>query len=110
MPRFKQTPQHPSQVILFTRSVDESIPTDSNVRMLCETMDMLDWSGILSSYSEDSARVAAEVGLVFLNAVSIDGSKVRSVASRKAIYNQNRIERERASIERVLRDAGAAGK
>jgi transposase len=54
---------------------------------------------------EDSARVSAEFGLVFLNAVSIDGSKVRSRASRKAVYDQKRTERERARIEIVLREA-----
>jgi transposase len=54
---------------------------------------------------EDSARVCAESGLVFLNAVSIDGSKVRGKASRKAVYDQKRIDRQRAQIERVLREA-----
>lgn len=174
MPRFKEAPQHPSQVMLFGISVDESVPADSDVRLLGEVMDLLDWSGILGSYSydgcpayppqvmtkilayaysngvrssrkiealvendkrymwlagglspdfhtlarfrrtkwaylvelfEDSARVSAEFGLVFLNAVSIDGSKVRSKASRKAVYDQKRIERERARIESVLREA-----
>jgi transposase len=174
MPRFKQAPQHPSQVMLFGLSVDESVPADSDVRVLSEVMDLLDWSGIVSSYCDDgcpayppqvmtkilayaysngvrssrkieslvendkryiwlagglrpdfhtlarfrrdkweylvglfddSARICAQFGLVLLNAVSIDGSKVRSSASGKAVYDEKRIERERARIESVLREA-----
>jgi len=177
MPRFKQVPQHPSQVMLFGVSVDESVPASSDVRVLSEVMDLLDWSGILGSYCdegcpayppqimakvlayaysngirssrkiealvendrryiwlagglrpdfhtlarfrrdkwdhlvelfEDSVRVCAEFGLVLMNVVSIDGSKVRAKSSRKAVYNQKRIDRERSQIEKVLREAEEA--
>src|SRR5450759_4561124 len=53
MPRFKEAPQHPSQVMLFGMSVDESVPADSDVRLVGEVMDLLDWSGIVGSYSDD---------------------------------------------------------
>ena len=174
MPKFKQVPQHPSQVMLFGVSVDESVPANSDVRVLGEVMDLLDWSSIVGSYSdegcpayppqvmakilayaysngirssrkvealvendrryiwlagglrpdfhtlarfrrdkwdhlvelfEDSVRVCAEFGLVLMNVVSIDGSKVRAKSSRKAVYNQKRVDRERAQIEKVLREA-----
>lgn len=174
MPRFKQSPNDPSQVMLFSTSVDDAIPADSAVRVISELMDMLDWSGLVGSYSntgcppyhpqvmtkvlayayslgirssrriadlvendkrfiwlagglqpdfrtlarfrrdkgaylvtlfEDSARLADEAGLVFLNVACTDGSKIRSAASRKAVYDQSRIDKEKTRIEDILREA-----
>jgi transposase len=174
MPQFKNMPGHRDQVVLFPTCLDDMVSESSDVRALDEIMDMLDWSGIEGSYSEqgcpayppkvmakllayaysngvrssrkiealvendkrymwlaggltpdfhtlarfrrdkwehvvelfdDSARVAAECGLVFLNDVAIDGSKIRGSASRKAVYDQKRINRGRAHIERILREA-----
>jgi len=174
MPRFKQMPLNPDQVMLFPVSVDAALPADSDVRAISEVMDLLDWSKILSSYSEegcpayppqvmtrilvyayssgvrssrkiealvendkryiwlaggltpdfhtlarfrrdkweylvslfeDTARLCREAGLVKLDLVAIDGSKVPGAASRRSVYDGKRIERERAAIERVLSEA-----
>ena len=52
MPNFKQMPMTPSQVLLFPVSVEESLPKESDVRVLGEAMDMLDWTGFEAGYSE----------------------------------------------------------
>jgi transposase len=65
------------------------------------------WDHLVKLF-EDSARVAAECGLVFLNDVSIDGSKIRGNASRRSVYDQKRVERESAHIEKVMREAEEA--
>jgi transposase len=52
MPNFKQMPMTPSQVLLFPMSVEESVPRDSDVRVLGEAMDLLDWSVFEAGYSE----------------------------------------------------------
>ena len=44
-----------------------------------------------------SGRVCCEAGLVFLNVVSTDGSKIRAAASKKQMYNQDRLEAEQDS-------------
>ncbi len=51
MPKFKQAPMDPAQVMMFASSVDESIPADADVRLLWEAMERLDWSALESSYS-----------------------------------------------------------
>jgi len=174
MPRFKDMPMHPSQILMFSQSVEEAVPADSDVRVLSEVMDSLDWSVLERSYSEtgrpaypprvlakmlayayskgmrssrkieefvendkryiwlaggltpdhntlarfrldkwaeltelykDSVRVCAEAGLVFLNVVSVDGSKLQAKSSRKAIYDDSRVAREMAAVEKVLQEA-----
>jgi transposase len=59
----------------------------------------------LKSLFENSVRVSAEVGLVFLNAVCTDGTKILASASKKRLYGQKRIDRERDAIEKILREA-----
>jgi transposase len=174
MPRFKEMPMHPSQVLLFSQSVEEALPTESDVRTFNDVMECMSYSGIESrcaevgcppyppkvmvkvlgyAYSkgirssrkieeqlkidvrfiwlagglkpdhntlarfrkqnwkeltelfEDSVRVSCEAGLVFLNAVSTDGSKIEAAASRKRVYSQSRIERAIAAVEKVLQEA-----
>lgn len=174
MAHFKQMPMQPNQVLLFATSVDSAIPAESDVRIMSEIMDMLDWSDMESGYSDkgcpaypprvltkllayayyngvrssrkieslvendkryiwlagglapdfrtlarfrrakwaelvslfdDTARLCATAGLVFLNLVSIDGSKVCGAASARSVYNAKRIERERKCIEKVLEEA-----
>lgn len=50
MPRFKQAPQAPSQMWLLPPSLDEMVSEDSEVRLLSEVMDHLDWSVLENSY------------------------------------------------------------
>lgn len=50
MPRFKQMPQDPSQVWLMPPSLDDMVSQDSEIRLLSEVMDHLDWSILESSY------------------------------------------------------------
>lgn len=53
----------------------------------------------------DTVRVCSEVGLVFLNTVAVDGSKIPAAASRQSLYGRDRIERQLAAIEAMLREA-----
>ena len=174
MPRYKQMPLEPGQLMLFRQSVDDAIPKGCDVRGFADVMCCLDYSsldgkccergcppypprvmakvlgyayskGIRSSrrieqhLSYDvrfmwlagglkpdhntiarfrkenwrelkglfvqSARVCCEAGLVFLNVVSTDGSKIRAAASKKKMYNQARVERELAAVEKILQEA-----
>ena len=54
-----------------------------------------------------SARVCCEAGLAYLNVVSTDGSKIRAAASKKQMYDKDRLEREMAAVEKVLEEAEA---
>ena len=177
MPNFKGMPKVPTQLHMFPESIDAAIPADSNVRVLSEVMDRLDWSKMERSYSEtgrpayppkvlgkilayaysngvrssrkieelvendkryiwlaggltpdfhtlarfrrdkwseirglyeDSVRVCAECGLVFLNVVAFDGSKIPAAGSKKSVYGEKRLSREREAVERVLREAEEA--
>ena len=145
MPHFKEMPLHPSQTLLFGLSVEDALPSDSDVRAFKDVMECLDYSkmesrcaelgcppyppsvmskvlgyaysqGVRSSRKierllsidvrfiwlsgglkpdhntlarfrkarwedlkdlfENSVRVSAEAGLVFLNAVCTDGTKI----------------------------------
>jgi transposase len=53
----------------------------------------------------DSVRVCCESGLVFLNTVSVDGTKIAATASKKRVYSQLRVDREMARVEKILREA-----
>ena len=168
---FKQPVQDVRQVLLFATSVDESIPSDADVRVVSEVMDSLDWSALESSYSDigcpaypprmlakvlvyayskgirssrkiedllendkrymwlaeglkpdhntiarfrktkyaqfeclfsDSVRLCAEAGLVDLNVVSVDSTKIASCASKRSLYDQARVS---AAVERILAEA-----
>lgn len=54
---------------------------------------------------EDSVKVSIEAGLVFLNVVCTDGSKIMAGASRKRVYGQKRMDRELNRIEKILQEA-----
>jgi transposase len=59
----------------------------------------------LKELFKDSVRVCCESGLVFLNTVSVDGTKIVAAASKKRVYSQLRVEREMARVERILQEA-----
>ena len=174
MPRFKEMPLEPSQLMLYGQSVDDAVPKDCDVRGFADVMSCLDYSslegkccqrgcppyppkvmvqvlgyayskGVRSSrkieqhlnydvrfmwlagglspdhntiarFRKDnwqelkdlfgqSARVCCEAGLVYLNVVSTDGSKIRAAGSKKQMYNQERLEREMAAVEKILQEA-----
>ena len=174
MPRFKQMPMEPKQLMLFGQSVEDAVPCDSDVRGFNDVMECLDYSRIESRCSErgcppyppkvmikilvyayskgvrssrrieeltnvdvrliwlagglkpdhntiarfrkenwkdltdlfkGSVRVCAEAGLVLLNAVAVDGTKIRSAASKKRVYSQSRVDREMEAVEKILREA-----
>lgn len=174
MPRFKELPMHPSQVMLFSQSIEDALPSDSDVRSFRDVMECLDYSdaeskcssrgcppyppkemvkiltyayskGVRSSRRieemlkvdvrfiwlagglkpdhntlarfrkenseeltwlfKDSVRVSMEAGLVTLNVVSTDGTKIEAAASRSSIYGQARLARAFAAVERILQEA-----
>jgi len=53
----------------------------------------------------ESVRLCAAAGLVLLEWVAVDGTKVRANASKSSMYSADRLEAEREAIERVLREA-----
>lgn len=56
----------------------------------------------------DSVRVSAEAGLVLLNTVAVDGTKIPSAASRRSVRSHDRLERELAAVEAILQEAEEA--
>ena len=56
MSRFKEMPMHPSQLMLYGRSVEDALPEDSDVRVFKEMMDYLDYSALESRYSDIGCR------------------------------------------------------
>jgi transposase len=174
MPRFKEMPMRPDQLMLFGQSVEDALPEKCDVRIFNEMMDYLDYSnyeakcshmgcppyppkimvkvlgyayskGIFSSRNieealkvdvrfiwlagglkpdhntiarfrkdsgddltdlfKDSVKLCMRAGLVYLNSVSIDGTKIIACASKKRIYNEERIESELKSVEKILKHA-----
>jgi transposase len=174
MPRFKQMPMHPNQVLLFGQTVDEALPADNDVRSFRDVMECLDYSDAESKCSsrgcppyppkemvkiltyayskglrssrrieellkvdvrfiwlagglkpdhntiarfrkdnseeltqlfKDSVRVCMEAGLVLLNVVATDGTKIKAAASRASVYGKARLEREFAAVEKVMQEA-----
>ena len=61
----------------------------------------------LSELFTDSVRVCAAAGLVTLRVGAADGTKIEANASRKSLYDQKRIERERQEVQRILEEAEA---
>ena len=59
----------------------------------------------LKELFKDSVRVCCESGLVFLNTVSVDGTKIVAAASRKRVYSQLRVDREMARVDKILQEA-----
>lgn len=55
----------------------------------------------------DSVRVCAEAGLVYLNAVATDGSKIKAAASTAGVYGESRLERGLKAVEKILAEAEA---
>jgi transposase len=53
----------------------------------------------------ESVRVCAEAGLVLLNAVYTDGTKLEAAASKRRVYSHSKLERHMVAIEKVLREA-----
>lgn len=174
MPRFKEMPMDPRQLMLYGRSVEDALPQGYDVRVFNEMMDYLDYSALESQHCDmgcpayppktmvkvlgyaysknirssrrieealtidvrfiwlagglapdhntiarfrknsgtelenlfkDSVKLCMRAGLVFLNSVSTDGSKLVAAASKKQIYNQERLEREMKRVERILQEA-----
>lgn len=179
MPRFKQMPMHPSQILLFSQSVEDALPSDSDVRGFKEVIECLDYSSVEAKCSErgcppyppsvmaeilgyayskgirssrvienllhvdvrfiwlagglkpdhntiarfrkenweefkelfkDSVRVCAEAGLVTLDVVATDGTKISAAASKRRVYSKARVERELEKVESILREAEAVDK
>lgn len=177
MPNFKQMPISPTQLLMFPVSIEEAVPKDSDVRVLSDAMDMLDWSAFESGYSETgcppyppnvlakvlvygyskgirssraledavkndkryiwlagglepdhctiarfrkqkqsdlkgaykgSVRICAEAGLVLLAVAATDGSKVKARASKRSLYNNNRVTKEMEAIDRIFAEAEEA--
>ena len=52
MPRFKNLPMHPNQLMLFGQSVEEALPEASDVRVFSEMMGYLNYSSLESKYSD----------------------------------------------------------
>lgn len=59
----------------------------------------------LENLFKDSVKLSMRAGLVFLNSVSTDGSKFVAAASKKRIYNQERLDREMKRVEQILQEA-----
>ena len=59
----------------------------------------------VSELFADSVRLCKEAGLVSMQVVAIDGTKVAANAGKKSVYDAKRLEREREAVERVLREA-----
>jgi transposase len=59
----------------------------------------------LTQLFKDSVRVCCKAGLVLLNTVAVDGTKIGAASSRRRIYNEERLERELAAVEKILAQA-----
>mgnify|MGYP000968877306 CR=1 FL=1 len=59
----------------------------------------------LEGLFKDSVRICAETGLVFMNVLAVDGTKIESAASKRRIYDTTRVDRELAAVERILQEA-----
>lgn len=174
MPRYKQMPLEPSQLMLYGQSVEDAVSKSCDVRAYRDVTECLDYSCLEAEYCErgcppyppevmvrvlgyayskgirssrkieqhlnydvrfiwlagglkpdhntiarfrkdnwqefkdlfgHSVRLCCEFGLVSLNVVSTDGSKIRAAASKKQMYNQDRLEREMAAVEKILQEA-----
>ena len=48
MPRFKEMPMDPSQLMLYGQSIEDAVPQNSDVRVFAEMMDYLDYLALES--------------------------------------------------------------
>jgi len=55
-----------------------------------------------------TVRLCTEAGLVLLNVVATDGSKIPARASQRSLYNAKRLAKETAAIDQILAEAEAA--
>ena len=176
MPRFKEIPNSPAQMWLLPPSLDEMSSANSDVRLLNEVMNSLEWSSLERSYSKtgrpaypprimakilvyaysrvirssrrieefvecdlrymwlagglkpdfhtiagfrkekfseigelfvSSVRLCAEAGLILMKIVAVDGTKIEANASKKSLYDEERLAKEREAVEKILREAEA---
>jgi transposase len=54
---------------------------------------------------QDSVRLCCEAGLVYLNAVATDGTKIKSAASKRSVYSESKLERALAAVNTILQEA-----
>jgi len=54
---------------------------------------------------KDSVRLCGRAGLVLLNAVAVDGTKISAAASRRQVYSQSKVDRQLEMVEKILREA-----
>lgn len=177
MANFKKMPMEPTQVFLFPKSVDDSIPQECDVRAMSDAMDLLDWSVFDAGYSNEGSppypprvlakilaygyskgirssraiedtvkndkrfiwlagglepdhctisrfrkdkqealkaaykgtvKVCMEAGLVLLNTVSTDGTKILARASKKSLFDAKRVDKVSEAIDRIFREAEEA--
>ena len=177
MANYKKMPMEPTQIVLFPRSVDDSVSAESDVRAVSEAMDMLDWSAFEEGYShtgcpayppkvltkilvygyskgirssraledavkndkryiwlsgglepdhctisrfrkdkqealrsayKSTVRVCMEAGLVLLNTISTDGTKVLARASKRSLYDVKRVDKVSEAIDKIFREAEEA--
>ena len=54
-----------------------------------------------------TVRLCAEAGLVLLNCVATDGSRIQGRASKRSLYDKKRLAKELAAVEQILAEAEA---
>ena len=59
----------------------------------------------LSMLFADSVRLCKSLGLLNLNIVAFDGTKVGASASRRSLYDQKRLDKELEAAKEILREA-----
>jgi len=60
---------------------------------------------LLSRMFVDSVRLSKQLGLVNLNIVAVDGTKIPAYVSRKSLYDPKRVDRELEAVNAILREA-----
>ena len=111
MPKFKQMPMTPSQVLLFPVSVEESLPKDCDVRVVGEAMDLVDWSAFEAGYSETGCppyppKVLAKI-LVYGYSKGVRSSRALEDAVRndkRYIWLAGGLEPDHTTIARFRKD------
>lgn len=59
----------------------------------------------LSRLFTDSVRLCKELGLINLNIAAFDGTKIIANASRRSLYDKERLDKELEAVRKVLREA-----
>jgi transposase len=60
---------------------------------------------LLSKLFADSVRLCKQLGLVNLNIVAVDGTKIPANVSRKSLYDPKRVDKELEAVNAILREA-----